>query len=223
MPWLCTRLSRWMLSKAFSKSIAIQYTVRWCCAEWRSGPCTLVLFVNLLALVRVAGPLLQRSAWWWALLGSCWNQTEGWLLSSCYSRSGLLCSEFHDDGRCPVFRLSGAEAFPLFRDLMVAMMSSFSGGVVLISCTFASIIGSVCSELRWNALPILPSVLLSWWEHVAFLVYPQSSCVSGSVVSAADERGDLVNLSLFFLVGGLFCLTCQVFHVGRLSICDRRW
>ena len=26
-------------------------------------------------------------------LGSCWGQTEGWLLSSCYSFSGLLSSE----------------------------------------------------------------------------------------------------------------------------------
>ena len=45
-------------------------------AEWRSGLCILVLFKNLLALVWVAGPLLQRSAWWWAWLGSCWGQTD---------------------------------------------------------------------------------------------------------------------------------------------------
>lgn len=86
MPWVCTRLSRWMLSKGFSKSTiasAIQCIIRW----WSMHP---RLFENLLAPVWVAGPRLQRSAWWWARLGSCWGQTEEWLLSSRYSCAGLL-------------------------------------------------------------------------------------------------------------------------------------
>ena len=67
----------------------------------------------------------------------------------------------------------------------------------------------VCSEIRWNTVPILLPALLPW--RVAFPVYLQLVC---QCHRSADELGDLVHLSLFSLVGGLFCLSCQVFHVG---------
>ena len=70
----------------------------------------------------------------------------------------------------------------------------------------------VCSELCWNARPILPPAQPPWW--VAFPVFFHNRCVSGFAVLAADELGNLVDLPMFSPVGGLFCLTCQVVHVG---------
>ena len=71
-----------------------------------------------------------------------------------------------------------------------------------------------CSELRWNALHILPPSLLAWW--VTFPIYPQSVCpwLRGTF------RWALLHLPLFSPVSGLLCLTCQVFYIGLL-ICLR--
>ena len=70
----------------------------------------------------------------------------------------------------------------------------------------------VCSELRWNALSIFPPSLLPWW--VTFLlVYPQSAC---RWLCGTCRWRAWWHLSLFSPVGGLFCLTCQVFYFGPL-------
>ena len=63
----------------------------------------------------------------------------------------------------------------------------------------------VCSERRWKDCPscLQPSLFI------------QNRCVNGSVVLTAYDLGNFVHLSLFSFVGGLFCLTCQVFHLAR--------
>ena len=69
----------------------------------------------------------------------------------------------------------------------------------------------VCSEIRWNTVPILLPALLPW--RVAFPVYLQLVC---QCHRSADELGDLVHLSLFSPVGGFLCLTGRAFHVVPL-------
>ena len=75
------------------------------------------------------------------------------------------------------------------------------------------------SEDQVRATPLKCSVHLSSCScsvvSIAFPLYPQWR-VSGSALLAADQLDDLVHLSLLFPVGGLFCLTCLVFHLDTL-------
>ena len=103
MPWVCAidflegccRKPSQNLHSCCTTAPAIYCTVWWCCSGERSGPCILVHFENLVALVWVTGPPIQRSAWWWAWVGPCWGQTEGWLLSSCFQGMNLQENSFH--------------------------------------------------------------------------------------------------------------------------------
>ena len=103
MPWVCAidflegccRNPSQNLHRCCTAAPAIHCTVWWCCSGERSGPCILVHFENLVALVWVTGPPIQRSAWWWAWVGPCWGQTEGWLLSSCFQGMNLQENSFH--------------------------------------------------------------------------------------------------------------------------------
>ena len=176
--------------------------------------------------------MLQR---WWAWLASCWGQQKGWLLSNCYSCSGLLSlesSRWHPPFSrqvvvsLPILLQRVAEEFvlktlalpwtvlrtgfpcfwgiwwlpwfrfPFFSDSAMLISRSVSG-----SCTSASIVGAglFSTSLKWSAqLASSPPCLIN-------------RRVRGPVVLSL-----MALIILVFSVGGLFCLTCQVFHVGPL-------
>ena len=110
-------------------------------------------------------------------------------------------------------KLSFPGAFPFLRDLMAAMISSFSGGVVLTSRSVSGFCSSsiVCGGLLRTSL-----------KCSAHLASCSASAVSGlhclSTIGVLVAPWYLPVMSLVILdrfpVGSLFCLTCQVFYVG---------
>ena len=133
------------------------------------------------------------------------GQTEGWLLSSCYSCSGLL--SFRNFKMTPSVQSSESSGSFFFHILLQRVCCKLWFGLeefcveAVLSRGFPGFEGSdachdsfflwhlgqyqdpvlllqllvvVCSELRWNVLPILPPALLPYW--VAFPLYPQSAC-----------------------------------------------
>ena len=200
MPWVCTLDFLVDADESLLKihivdvQLPLPCSVQWCCTEWRSGPCIL-LFKNVLALIWVTGPLLQRFVRWWAWLVSCCGQTEGWLLSSCWSCSVLLRNR-HNDTLHPVIRwlfllpyCCKEELKNLCRKLWLCVETLLSRGFSVFEGSrgchnffflwhlsqyqdpgrLLQLLMVVCSELRWNVLPILPPALLLWWK--AFPVY----------------------------------------------------
>ena len=104
---------------------------------------------------------------------------------------------------------------------MAAMNSSFSGGAVLTSrsvsgsCTSASVVVGDLSRTSVKCSAHLASCFASVVSSLPQL-FIHNKRAGGHVVLAADELGDLVHLPLFSPVGGLVCLTCQVFRVDPL-------
>ena len=103
---------------------------------------------------------------------------------------------------------------------MAAIISSFSGGAVLTSrslsgcCISATVVGGGLFRTLLKCSVHLASFSASMVSNLPCLSTIGRRPVRSSAVLAADKLGDLAHLSLFSLVGGLFCLICQVFCIG---------
>ena len=202
-----------------STASAIQCTVQRCCTEWKFGPCTIVLFENLLALVWVrlstASKIRLMTSLARILLGTELKSNSSPVVTV---GKGSFLRNLHDDTLRPVFRwlflflccckewlkncgsalkisalrLSCLGAFPFLRHLMVTIISSFSGGAVLTSRTVLLLkLSAVCvpGRLCWSVYRLLWSAPAWYWCRSCRAMYTVCLSTSTSVETCSSVGG----------------------------------